>query len=75
MTSPTASTSSFSKATAAPRPKFSELPLERQLLASAAFADHLLATQSIDTTVSRDELIAKCHELLLLLPDETFDQI
>ena len=75
MTSPTASAPSFSTAAAAPRPKFSELPRERQLLASAAFADHLLATQSIEATVSRDELIAKCHELLLLLPDATFDQL
>jgi hypothetical protein len=57
----------------APRSKFSELPLERQLSASAAFADHLLATESVPATVSRDELIAGCHELLLLMPDKAFD--
>lgn len=61
------------QAGATPRPKFSELALERQLLASAFFADHLMATNSVVTTVSRDELITLCHQTLLMLPDEAFD--
>ena len=55
------------------RIEFSSLPLERQLAASAAFADHLMATRSVDTNISRDTLIAACHELLLLMPREAFD--
>ncbi len=55
------------------RIEFSALPLERQLAASAAFADHLMATRSVDANISRDTLIAACHELLLVMPREAFD--
>jgi hypothetical protein len=55
------------------RPRFSELPLERQLLAATAFADSLMASGVLDASQSRDQWIAKSHEILLSLPDELFD--
>lgn len=55
------------------RPRFSELPLERQLLAATAFTDSLMASGVLDASQSRDQWIAKSHEILLALPDESFD--
>ncbi len=55
------------------RPRFSELPLERQLLAATAFADSLMASGVLDASHSRDQWIAKSHEILLSLPDDSFD--
>lgn len=53
--------------------KFSQLPVERQMLASQALADHLLATNTINQSISRDVLVQRCHALLLIAPDSAFD--
>lgn len=53
--------------------KFSQLPLERQLLASQVLADHLLATNSVGASISRDVLVQRCHALLLVAPDSALE--
>jgi|GEM_PF-2946286 len=51
---------------------FAKIPLARQLAASEAMADHLMATNSVDPEISRREIVKQCHTLLLALPDSAF---
>jgi cytochrome P450 len=51
---------------------FAKIPLARQLAASEAMADHLMATDSVDPEISRNEIVEQCHTLLLALPDSAF---